>query len=111
MFVKGAILILCLILASGSVIADLQCSIPGQCVNSDLIQSEAEDDQYSCHNQCKNNDECNWFTYIADQGFCEQFSNCFNITDATCSSCITSEKDCDLYKCGIQGSCQVKLTQ
>ena len=111
MLVKGPI-IWCVVLTClfAAVLAELQCSVPGQCVNSDLIQSEVEEDKYACHHQCKTNDACYWFTYNQEKGFCEQFGNCFNITDATCDTCITSEKDCDVYQCSLQGSCQVTIS-
>ncbi len=121
MFARADILSFCiklaafsLFLCSGNVNATsnkqaLQCSTPGQCVGSNLIFEGGIETKQDCHQKCKdfNQDECKWFTYHASQSLCLLFSNCANITEAGCDSCITGEKGCDLYSCGIQGACLV----
>ncbi len=87
---------------------DLQCSLPGQCVNSEQISSGVEDDKYACRQECKNNEDCNWFTFHTTLNVCVLYNTCLNITEANCDSCVTSERDCDVYQCNIQGSCQVR---
>ncbi len=101
-------ILMTLLALAGHVSSQLQCSIPGQCVDSDLIQSEIDDDKYACHNECKNNEACKWFTFNAKVNFCELFETCNDITEESCEDCVTSQKDCDVYQCGLQGSCQVK---
>ncbi len=109
MFTTGAILsflfatISCFATAS----LDLQCSVPGQCVNSEEISSAVEADKYACQASCKNNVDCEWFTFHTNLNVCTLFRNCQNITEANRDSCITSQKDCKDYQCNIQGSCQV----
>ncbi len=115
MFASTSSILTCLTLAISIAVlgikADLQCSTPGQCVNSELVYEGNEKTRQDCHYKCKNEiDDCKWFSYRPDQNFCLLFANCNNITEAGCAetSCITGQKDCDLYRCGIQGSCLVK---
>ena len=103
----------CLVLCftvSGTCGQDLQCSKAGQCVNSVLIYEGSEKTKQDCHSKCKNDfdgNDCAWFTYRYEENFCLLFSNCPNITDTGCVSCVTGQKECDLYTCAIQGSCLV----
>ena len=96
-----------LVLPEANADGGLQCSTPGQCVDSDLISEGNEKTKQDCHNNCKNNEDCSWFTYRYSEHFCLLFSNCLNVTEAGCDSCITGEKDCSLFSCGLQGSCLV----
>ncbi len=105
----GKIFILVLIALTGAVFAELQCSVPGQCVNSEQISSGVENNKNACQDKCKNDQDCNWMTFDTATNFCVLYNTCQNITEANCNSCITSEKDCDAYQCNIQGACQVRL--
>ena len=107
---RAAFLSFCLVFSAGSFFVNaerLQCSMMGQCVNSDLIYAENAKTRQDCHQKCKNNDDCYWFTYHASQKYCLLYANCGNITESGCDSCVTGEKNCDLYNCRIQGSCLV----
>ncbi len=110
MFAPAAFLSFCLIFSACTFFVNaerLQCSMMGQCVNSNLIYEGNAKTRQDCHQKCKNNDDCYWFTYHASQKYCLLYANCGNITESGCDSCVTGEKNCDLYNCRIQGACLV----
>ncbi len=86
---------------------DPHCSIPGQCIDSELIKPEVDQDEKSCLSECKSTEECLWYTFDTSNGLCELFKNCVDISIDECPDCISGRVDCPLYQCGLAGSCQV----
>ena len=88
--------------------AELQCSVPGECIHSDLIRPEVVNNEKECLSNCKAEANCKWYTHNKNTTTCMLLENCKELSTEECDICVSGEKGCDLYQCGIQGSCQVR---
>jgi len=77
------------------------CSKVGECaiVGDNILESYLNvPDATSCHQFCRNNSECNFFTYFSVdhmfQHMCLIFSSC-EVLDKTCEGCIYGPKICE----------------
>ena len=101
------ILLLALGLISGLAKADLQCFVPGECIQSNLVSVESTQSAEMCLDLCKNTDNCQWFTYIAYASLCELLQDCPQLDESNCAECVSGEVACEAPKCDVQGICQV----
>ncbi len=86
---------------------DPNCSLPGQCAESDYISHFGCEDERECLDSCKDTIECAWYTFDSDDNICFMWKNCQNLTEANCPSCISGAVGCNLYDCSLPGTCQV----
>ena len=101
------ILLLALGLMAGLAKADLQCFVPGECIQSNLVSVESTQSAEMCLDLCKNTDNCQWFTYIAYASLCELLQDCPQLDESNCAECVSGEVACGAPKCDVQGICQV----
>ena len=80
--------------------AQNDCWTDGACLQSVMIDQTPAEDPVTCENFCKNNAECVWFTFYADEGVCVALTECIKVTqiprtvsgNAKCNSNL----DCDV---------------
>ncbi len=61
----------------------------------------------SCLRKCQNWDDCKWYTYDPTLEDCLLFESCSTVSDDDCQSCLSGEVNCEAFKCGEKGLCQV----
>ncbi len=90
--------------------AELQCSVPGQCVDSQFIGEVGADDEQGCIKTCKATANCSWYTFDPKPNTCLLLETCSNITTAHCPACVGGQVECSPYvpiQCSIPGICDV----
>ncbi len=58
-----------------------QCSIAGQCIQSDVIFELHKESERECLRECKSTSGCQWYTYNMDKTNCLLLKNC-HVSDA-----------------------------
>ena len=77
----------------------LECNIHGRCINSDILELTNATSGNECHQNCKNVQGCEWYTF--DQGAkntCELFTNCNELSIEDCDNCESGQVDCILIQ-------------
>ena len=90
-----------------------QCFVPGECINSNLLEIVGATDQYKCLKECQADTRCTWFTYDQELGGCRLLSNCLLLDDTNCPQCISGESACTVPFpfCWFQGKCRGNVAQ
>ncbi len=88
-------------------LAETQCSIPGQCIDGELITLESLESEKACLSECRDTEDCAWYTFDNKLNICELFKTCPDVSQDQCPDCLSGESDCSFYQCGLTGSCQV----
>ena len=70
----------------------LQCDVPGECQFGNLVGFSNEASQQACHEVCRAEFVCNYYTYNTDNSFCGLYTTCPNINANSCPTCISSKK-------------------
>ncbi|XP_059085583.1 uncharacterized protein LOC131882454 isoform X2 [Tigriopus californicus] len=84
----------------------IQCFVPGECLDSQILDARPTDTSRACLNLCQNLTGCEWFTWYTDSKVCTSLSGCLSLTEEKCgSNCISGEQECPEIQCGIQGRC------
>ncbi len=72
------------------------CFEEGECTESLLLdQVDGVEDEQVCLDLCQENNDCEYFTYYADDGTCMILANCENFSTDTCSNCYSGGKNCE----------------
>ncbi len=79
---------------SVSLSTDLQCWVRGSCYGI-LITEEHVGSDSECLDSCKNDLECNWFTYNDADGACILFESCDDFSADTCDTCWSGQRQCE----------------
>jgi hypothetical protein len=95
---------------SSAVVSAQQCFIPGECTNSLLVGATYPETSKECLEDCKNLEQCHWFTFKSNGPQCELFKTCTDISVETCDDCLSGEVSCVVNECGIQGLCLVRYS-
>ena len=69
-----------------------QCSIPGFC-EGNLVLALDSSGKDLCITACKENSQCNWWSYNGADNVCALLSTCA-IIDEACTTCVSGQKDC-----------------
>ena len=103
--------------------ANLQCNVPGECVDSLLVDLVPQNNSWvshtklkilpvtrtcpcqDCWRHCKDVRACSWFTYYKDTRLCASLSTCLRLDSENCEDCISGEEQCPEYNCNIRGVC------
>jgi hypothetical protein len=66
------------------------------------------DNEKACFDYCQSRTDCNWFTFLPRNGFCELFKNCVVLGLDYYHSFNSGPKNCleIKSKCGFQGECK-----
>ncbi|TRY70202.1 hypothetical protein TCAL_09641 [Tigriopus californicus] len=102
--------LLTLILIVGTVFVglshgELQCFIPGECLDSLIVDISPSNNSRECLQKCQNTRGCEWFTYYNQTKLCASLTTCLNLNATHCTDCISGEDECPEFICGAQGSC------
>ena len=103
--------IICLSLITSSAVAELQCFVEGQCLNSPILDITLQEDANACLKHCQEDPTCRWFTFDDAVDLCELFETCPTLSDDQCDQCVSGENTCEpqpTYMCGMTGFCEVK---
>ena len=85
-------------------LAQNDCWTDGACLQSVMIDQIPSEDPVTCENFCKNNAECVWFTYYADEGVCVALTECIKVTQIPRT--VSGNAKCNgNLQCDIQGRC------
>jgi hypothetical protein len=98
-------LIICL-----GIVRAQECFVTGQCTNSTLIAVTHPANSRACLADCKNQTECNWFTYNADTELCALLDGCQSLNQE-CQHCVSGEVTCETAHCNIEGICLVSQSK
>ena len=90
-------------------VSSQDCFVPGECTQSSLISIKETDNVAICLDFCKDNEDCNWFTFVPYASVCELLADCGELDDTNCKDCISGQRECEAPKCDIPGLCQVSL--
>jgi hypothetical protein len=71
---------------------EAQCFVPGRCLEVP-IHNEVDDDQYACLAACKNNADCEWFSFDSSTGICSFYEACSSRD--SCLTCVSGENECE----------------
>ena len=82
------------------------CHQPGLCQSSYLIGGGTTQTYLECQVLCLDNPDCNYFSHLETNQFCELNFNCSNVDPGLCSDCFTGERDCPTQICSQPGYCQ-----
>ena len=79
--------------------------------DTSVIETTSATSRDRCLEQCKADDNCEWFTFDALAGNCTQYLSCGNVTQ--CEACISGQKECDFsqvgYDCSVGGVKQIGI--
>ena len=87
---------------------NLECFVAGVCDESFHLDASYVDDEFECLEQCKANNNCNWFSYSPQLAFCELLHNCSVLSIPECPDCLSGQVDCKIPEpqCWVQGQCK-----
>ena len=89
-----------------------QCYVEGECLDSQLVNLTLQDNYNGCLNDCKDNMDCQWFTFKGSGNVCLLLSDCITVSTENCQDCYSGEKTCQpKLDCNRNGICQVKNTR
>ena len=80
--------------------------------DTSVIETISANSRDRCLDQCKNEDNCRWFTFDSLAGNCTLYQgSCGNVTQ--CEACVSGQKECDFsqveitcpqgYHCSVGG--------
>lgn len=84
---------------------ELKCYIPGECLDSLIVDISPTQNSRECLKKCQTTRGCEWFTYYNQTGLCASLTTCLNLKTGNCTDCISGEDECPEFICGAQGSC------
>lgn len=109
MFVGKVVLLVSLaVLVQSNMVFSLVCDVQGGCTQSFVLSSEIVDGHDACIQYCKDDAQCQWFTYHSSSNLCSAFTECNNI-DQSCTDCVSGQRDCPINnspQCHVDGCCQ-----
>jgi len=71
----------------------LVCWESGLCYGDKLLNLEAST-EIECRDQCRDDNDCNWFTFDEIDHFCFLYDTCEEIDEPSCISCVSGEEAC-----------------
>ena len=85
----------------------LTCFEPGACLDSMMLDMGKADDQSGCLEMCQQQEDigCEWFTYYAPTKHCITLSACLRLDNSSCSDCVSGQRECPEFQCGVAGRC------
>ncbi len=72
---------------------DLVCWESGTC-SGNLISRAVVTNEEECHESCRNQSGCTWFTYDEADLECVLLANCLEVDYEDCVTCLSSQKSC-----------------
>ncbi len=72
-----------------------QCFEEGECTQSLFVGEYPAEDAQTCLELCRENTDCEYFTYYGDESQCVNFGNCVVFSDDTCSNCVSGASTCE----------------
>ena len=93
-----------LFLVQSTMAQSSDCWTDGACLQSVMIDQTPSEDPITCENFCKNNAECVWFTYYADEGVCVALTECVKVSQIPRT--VSGNAKCNSnLECDIRGRC------
>ena len=91
---------------------DLQCFVPGECNNGQLLSVQATANEFKCLDICQLNRNCAWFSFNPESGSCLLFASCLNFDESLCPLCVNGQKECTIPEpiCQTEGFCLGNVT-
>ncbi|TRY80100.1 hypothetical protein TCAL_01997 [Tigriopus californicus] len=84
----------------------IQCFVPGECLDSQILDARPTNTSRECLTQCQSLTGCEWFTWYTDSTVCTSLSGCLSLTQDKCgSNCISGEQECPEIQCEVHGRC------
>eukprot|EP00095_Tigriopus_kingsejongensis_P006522 maker-scaffold172_size289735-snap-gene-1.33 protein:Tk06522 transcript:maker-scaffold172_size289735-snap-gene-1.33-mRNA-1 annotation:"similar to H28G03.4" len=84
----------------------IQCFVPGECLDSQILDTVSTNSSRTCLHHCQKIQGCEWFTFYADSKICTSLSGCLDLSPKKCpGNCISGENECPEFQCGLQGRC------
>ena len=93
---------------NGSNSVQSSCFQAGECRDSLYIEGELLSDEFSCLDLCNSDEQCNWFTFFPQLGFCQLFKECTTLDSEACPDCLSGERNCVPPEpvCWVRGECE-----
>ena len=73
--------------------------------DTSVIETTPAASRDRCLKQCKDEENCRWFTFDALAGNCTQYLSCGNVTQ--CKACVSGQTECDFSQVGYDCICSV----
>jgi hypothetical protein len=88
----------------------MTCFEAGECLMSNVISTTISIGSSGCHQFCRKNAHCHWFTYRPNNA-CVIYSDCSSLSKGDCPGCISGQSECPLVgsQCWLRGICKGKL--
>ncbi|TRY71929.1 hypothetical protein TCAL_14859 [Tigriopus californicus] len=84
----------------------LQCFVPGECLDSQILGATPTNSSRECWRHCQSVTGCTWFTFYKDSQVCTPLSGCLRLSNEKCQdNCISGEEECPEVQCGVHGRC------
>ncbi|TRY72001.1 hypothetical protein TCAL_09539 [Tigriopus californicus] len=84
----------------------LQCFVPGECLDSQILGATPTNSSRECWRHCQSVTGCTWFTFYKDSQVCTSLSGCLRLSNEKCQdNCLSGEEECPEVQCGIHGRC------
>ncbi len=83
------------LLCTGQNLSEPMCFQAGECSQSLFVDEWHVNDAQSCLMECKNDDECLYFTFYKDDSLCLGFANCVEFQEDSCTNCYSGESTCE----------------
>ena len=88
-----------------------QCYVEGECLDSQLVNLTLQDNYNDCLNDCKDNMDCQWFTFEGSGNSCLLFSDCKTLSNVKCQNCYSGQRTCQpQLECDLNGICEVSYS-
>ena len=68
--------------------------VQGQCIGNISRVVEGVSSKEECHEICRTDRECRWFTHFLTKSTCDVMISCFSV-DEGCLDCISAEASCE----------------
>ena len=105
---KTSLIFLLVLLKS---IWSLRCNLQEKCTEGVLVGVHTTKGAEECHSLCQLSFYCETSTFFQEL----QSSNCLFLEDCDssepCSSCVSSDTQCDSLSCSLEGMCQVIISK
>ena len=80
------------------------CFVPGECWDSVAFEIRQEARPQDCLAKCKDADNCKYFTFYEEDGFCLLLEECNDLSKESCgSSCVSGNTNCKELVCSQPG--------
>ena len=93
------------LLAPASASSYIKCFVPGECRDSQILDVVEQKSSADCLHHCQTVAGCEWFSYYPDSHACAALSGCIDLNSGLCTDCVSGQKACPKYKCGVNATC------